>query len=129
MLTTRRLILATTVVVAAAAIVRAQAPPAQTPTVTGRAATTPPPAPPAYPPRPAPDPAAYDRGKTLYSVNCALCHGADARGNQGPSLLRSEILLKDQRGELLADVIRQGRPAKGMPPFPLTAAEASDIAA
>src|SRR6185436_40026 len=62
----------------------------------------------AYPQRPPADPATVERGKALYSVNCALCHGADARGAQGPSLIRSEIVLKDQKGELMADVVRQG---------------------
>src|SRR5262245_58277369 len=76
----------------------------------------------AYPSRPPGDPAAIERGKALYSVNCSLCHGVDARGAQGPSLIRSEIVLKDQKGELIADVVRQGRPAKGMPPLGLSAA-------
>ena len=86
-------------------------------------------APPAYPPRPAPDPAAFERGKALYSLHCALCHGPDARGAQGPSLIRSEIVLRDQKGELIADVVRQGRPQRGMPALPLSAAEVSDVAA
>jgi len=39
-------------------------------------------------------------------------------------------VLKDQKGELIADVVRQGRPDKGMPALPqLTAADVSDIAA
>jgi cytochrome c oxidase cbb3-type subunit III len=84
----------------------------------------------AYPPRPTPDPAAFERGKVLYSVHCALCHGPDARGASGPSLLRSEIVLRDQKGELIAEVLRQGRADRGMPPFPqLTSENAADIAA
>jgi mono/diheme cytochrome c family protein len=71
-----------------------------------------------------------ERGRALYSVHCALCHGADARGAAGPSLLRSEVVLKDQQGELMAPVVRQGRADRGMPAFPqLTPAEVSDLAA
>src|ERR1700761_7011148 len=38
------------------------------------------------------------RGKAVYSVNCAACHGADMRGGDqgGPSLLRSLAALSDQ---------------------------------
>ena len=84
----------------------------------------------AYPPRPAAPADVLERGKALYSVHCALCHGADARGNAGPSLLRSELVLKDQKGELIAEVLQKGRPERGMPAFAqLTPANATDIAA
>jgi cytochrome c oxidase cbb3-type subunit 3 len=36
----------------------------------------------AYPPRTV-DPAAANRGKVLYSTNCAFCHGSDAHGGDG----------------------------------------------
>ena len=81
----------------------------------------------AFPRRPPADPAVLGRGKALYSVNCQFCHGADTRGGDGgPSLLRSSIVLDDQRGELMAPVIRGGRP--GMPKFTLTDAQIGDIA-
>jgi mono/diheme cytochrome c family protein len=84
----------------------------------------------AYPPRAAAPADALERGKALYSVHCALCHGADARGAAGPSLLRSELVLKDQKGELIAEVLQKGRPERGMPAFTqLTSGDASDIAA
>ena len=84
----------------------------------------------AYPPRPAAPADVVERGKALYSLHCALCHGADARGNAGPSLLRSELVLKDQKGELIAEVLQKGRPERGMPAFAqLTPANATDIAA
>src|SRR5881394_3709234 len=64
----------------------------------------------AYPSRPPADPAAVERGKALYSVNCQFCHGADTRGgDSGPSLLRSSVVLDDQHGELIAPVVRGGR--------------------
>ncbi len=82
----------------------------------------------AYPDRPTGDPAAIERGKSLYGVNCQFCHGADTRGGDGgPSLLRSSTVLDDQRGELIAPVVRAGRP--GMPKFTLTDDQISDIAA
>jgi len=84
----------------------------------------------AYPERPAGDPAAIDRGRALYAVNCQFCHGADTRGgDSGPSLLRSSIVLDDQNGELMAPVIQSGRPDRGMPKFAFSREQASDVAA
>ena len=84
--------------------------------------------PPAYPERPPADPAVVERGKALYGVNCNFCHGSDARGGEGgPNLLRSELVLNDQNGELIAPVVQNGRGE--MPKFNLTAAQVSDIAA
>src|SRR5258708_36081507 len=78
-----------------------------------------------YPNRPPADPAAVERGKALYGVNCQFCHGADTRGgDSGPSLLRSGIVLDDQHGELMAAVVRPGRP--GMPAFTLTGKQTCD---
>ena len=82
----------------------------------------------AYPARAPADPATVERGKALYGVNCQICHGADTRGgDSGPSLLRSGIVLDDQKGELMAPVVRAGRP--GMPTFTLTDDQIADIAA
>jgi cytochrome c oxidase cbb3-type subunit 3 len=67
-----------------------------------------------------PDPAVAARGEKLYSAACAFCHGPDARGAQGPSLLRSEVVLHDDKGELIGPVVLNGRPDKGMPPMPST---------
>jgi cytochrome c oxidase cbb3-type subunit 3 len=81
-----------------------------------------------YPQRPPGDPAAIERGKGLYSVNCQFCHGADTRGGDGgPSLLRSALVLADDHGELMAPVVRSGRP--GMPKFTLTDDQVADVAA
>ncbi len=68
------------------------------------------------------------RGKALFGVNCVACHGADARGGQlnGPNLLRSQLVLGDHDGELIEPVIKNGRPERGMPAFPLSA---EDVAA
>ena len=63
------------------------------------------------------------RGEKLYAASCAFCHGPDARGAGGPSLLRSEIVLHDDTGELIGPIVRAGRPDKGMPPTPGVTAE------
>ena len=71
-----------------------------------------------------------ERGKALYGVNCQFCHGGDARGGEGgPNLLRAEIVLNDQNGELIGPVIQNGRVDQGMPKFPMTNAQVADIAA
>jgi cytochrome c oxidase cbb3-type subunit III len=82
----------------------------------------------AYPQRPPGDAAAMERGKGLYGANCVFCHGANARGGDGggPNLLRSTIVLEDQKGERIAPVVREGR--GGMPPFQFSAAQIADIA-
>jgi cytochrome c oxidase cbb3-type subunit III len=80
--------------------------------------------------RPQADPATLERGKGLYSVNCAFCHGSDARGGEGgPNLLRSTIVLSDSKGESIAPILRDGRPSAGMPAFPLAPPQVADIAA
>ncbi len=83
----------------------------------------------AYPQRPPATPEVLERGKALYSVHCSFCHGSDARGGGegGPSLIRSDIMLNDQKGELLAPVVQNGRGL--MPKFALTMEQISDISA
>lgn len=89
-------------------------------------AQTPPP--PGFPQRPAADPAVVARGKALYGVNCNFCHGSDARGGEGgPNLLRSALVLNDQKGELILPVVQNGRGE--MPKINLTREQVSDIAA
>ncbi len=71
-----------------------------------------------------------DRGRALFGVNCQFCHGSDARGGEGgPNLLRAEIVLNDQSGELIGPVIQNGRIDQGMPKFPMSNAQVADIAA
>src|SRR5262245_38817258 len=81
--------------------------------------------------RPPGDPAAIERGRSIYSVTCSACHGVDARGGQlgGPNLLRSQLVLADKDGELIVPVIQNGRPEKGMPPMPVNAADAQALSA
>jgi cytochrome c oxidase cbb3-type subunit 3 len=84
----------------------------------------------AFPQHPPGDPAMIERGRAIYGVNCQFCHGSDARGGEGgPNLLRAEIVLNDQNGELIAPVVQNGRVDQGMPKFPMTNAQVADIAA
>jgi len=61
--------------------------------------------------RPPGDPAVIARGRALYGVRCSACHGADLRGGDqgGPNLLRSEVILTDDKGEKILPVVRDGR--------------------
>ena len=84
----------------------------------------------AYPVRAAADPAVVQRGRQIFSANCSFCHGSDARGGEGgPNLIRSELVLNDKNGELIATVVQNGRPDKGMPKFDLSLEEIASIAA
>ncbi len=69
---------------------------------------------PAYPPR-VTNADMVERGRVLFNDNnCASCHADDIRGtDRGPSLLRSQLVQRDQMGELIAPIIRNG--ATGMP--------------
>src|SRR6266511_3584819 len=63
------------------------------------------------------DPAVVARGNAVYDVECRGCHGADLRGGElgGPNLLRRQLVLDDQNGELLGPVIHGARKDQGMP--------------
>jgi len=65
-----------------------------------------------------PDPQLASDGEKIFGPTCGFCHGADARGGQGPDLLRSPLVLDDDHGEVMGPVIQNGRPDKGMPAFP-----------
>ncbi len=66
----------------------------------------------------APDPAAARKGETLFKENCSTCHGENARGAQAPNLVRSTAVLHDTNDEEIEPVVKNGRAAAGMPPFP-----------
>ncbi|MGB8481293.1 MAG: cytochrome c [Acidobacteriaceae bacterium] len=70
------------------------------------------------------------RGQADYQQSCAICHGAEAMGGVGPNLVQSSLVRHDENGNLIAPIIQDGRPDKGMPAFPLMdSAEISDIVA
>jgi cytochrome c oxidase cbb3-type subunit III len=77
------------------------------------------------------DPALVARGRTIYDVTCAGCHGADLRGGQlgGPNLLRSPVVLTDLDGESILPIVRGERALKGMPALALPDADVTAIAA
>jgi mono/diheme cytochrome c family protein len=58
------------------------------------------------------DPVAADRGRHLYATECVDCHGPTARGvdNQGPNLIRSEVVLHDRVGSELGPFLKKGHP-------------------
>jgi cytochrome c oxidase cbb3-type subunit III len=66
---------------------------------------------------PEPDRAAAARGTPLFQQNCAFCHGPQARGATGSSLITSDEVLGDDHGEHLVGFLKKGRPEKGMPAF------------
>jgi cytochrome c oxidase cbb3-type subunit III len=66
----------------------------------------------------APDAAAAKLGEPLYKQNCEACHGVNARGGEGPSLVRSALVLHDEKGKDIGQLLKSGRPQAGMPAFP-----------
>lgn len=81
--------------------------------------------------RPPGDPAQIAHGKALFAVNCVSCHGADLRGGDlgGPNLLRSQVALSDQKGELIVPIILGSRQDEGMPAIPISQEDALAVAA
>src|SRR5438132_5791443 len=85
---------------------------------------------PDYPERPPAAPEQVARGQQLFKSNCGFCHGSDGRGGEtGPNLVRDQVVLADQHGELIAPVVQNGIPGRGMPKLTLSATEIADIAA
>ncbi len=75
-------------------------------------------------------PALVTRGHSLFLQNCAFCHGRDAGGGEsGPDLTRSKLVAEDVNGNLIATVVRNGRPGKGMPAFSLSEMQIAALAA
>jgi cytochrome c oxidase cbb3-type subunit III len=63
------------------------------------------------------DKAAEERGRKIFIPTCGFCHGNDAHGKSGPDLVRSALVLHDNKGDAIGPVIRNGRPERGMPAF------------
>src|SRR5216110_3200991 len=85
---------------------------------------------PDYPVRPPAPPEQVAHGQQVFRSNCSFCHGSDARGGEtGPNLVRAQLVLADQQGELITPIVQNGLPAQGMPKFTLSAADIVAIAA
>lgn len=71
-----------------------------------------------------------ERGRAQFAQTCGFCHGVDANGGaEGPNLMRSALVRHDENGNLISAVIREGRPAKGMPAIPLNGSQIADVVA
>lgn len=69
-------------------------------------------------------------GQAIFSQNCGFCHGKDAGGGEsGPDLTRSQLVTEDVKGNKIGDVVRNGRPEKGMPRFNLPELDVAAIVA
>ena len=74
------------------------------------------------------DQAAVERGRKVFVPTCGFCHGNDAHGKSGPDLVRSALVLHDNKGDTIGSVIHNGRPERGMPAFPsLSSEQIADI--
>ncbi len=73
------------------------------------------------------DPAAVARGAQVFSAHCAECHGATAKGtNKAVDLVRSLLVIDDEKGILIAPVLRNTHPG---PKLNLTEDQISDVVA
>jgi cytochrome c oxidase cbb3-type subunit 3 len=76
-----------------------------------------------------PDAKMAAEGAKIFGSTCGFCHGENARGASAPDLLRSPVVLDDNQGELIGQIVHQGRPGKGMPAFPsFTTGQVRDLA-
>ena len=66
-----------------------------------------------------------DPGRKAFETRCAACHGADGNGGEmGPPI---GLRLSARDDQQLAELIRSGQPAKGMPPSQMGDAELADL--
>ena len=75
------------------------------------------------------DDAAADRGRKVWATECINCHGTYARGtDDGPNLIRSEVVLHDRYGDHIGPFLRQGHKMQsGASAATLTAAQIGDL--
>ena len=64
-------------------------------------------------------------GSTLFQRHCILCHAGDGTGtNRGPNI---HPFIDSNDSDRLAELIRNGRPDRGMPPFELDEADLQSL--
>jgi mono/diheme cytochrome c family protein len=75
------------------------------------------------------DPAAADRGRTIYIAECITCHGNRARGGEsGPDLVRSLTVLHDRYGNAIGPFLLHGHPMQsGRSSTTLTSQQIADL--
>lgn len=75
------------------------------------------------------DAAAAARGGKTWAAECITCHGAYARGtNNGPNLIRSELVLHDRYGDRIGPFLKKGHPMQsGAASASLTAVQVSEL--
>jgi mono/diheme cytochrome c family protein len=74
------------------------------------------------------DKEAVERGRKVFVPTCGFCHGNDAHGKSGPDLVRSALVLHDNKGDVLGPMLREGRPDRGMPAFAaITSEQIADL--
>lgn len=74
--------------------------------------------------------AVVESGKALFGQNCSFCHGREGYGGEtGPNLMDSELVASDVRGNKIGPVVRNGRPANGMPAFKFSLPEITSLSA
>jgi alcohol dehydrogenase (cytochrome c) len=64
-------------------------------------------------------------GRTAYESRCVRCHGADGNGGETGPPMALRLAAHDDRQ--LADLIRGGLPARGMPPSQIADSEMADL--
>jgi len=68
------------------------------------------------------------RGNATFQQSCSFCHGRDAAGGDtGPDLTRSSLVEHDVNGNNIGNVVRNGRPERGMPRFQFDDAKMADL--
>ena len=66
-------------------------------------------------------------GARLFASNCTVCHGADAKGGRGPSLVSGKWKHGSSAAEI-AKNIHDGIPGTEMPAFPLPGDQTRSVA-
>jgi alcohol dehydrogenase (cytochrome c) len=71
------------------------------------------------------DPQDVDPARQTFEIHCARCHGADGNGGDiGPPIV---LRLRAHNDEQLASLIRNGLPARGMPPNRIASTEMAGL--
>jgi mono/diheme cytochrome c family protein len=83
-----------------------------------------------YPVQRPPSPEVAARGKALWESACASCHAPDLRGSEkGINLVRDQLVMDDQKGELIGKFLEAPHAAGSVPKTAWNAQQISDLAA